>query len=121
MVMDYGSPSPSICVVVNGACEMGQSAIAAAESLHTHWGVPYNQIELTPMIGGNDTPSEVFTIADVNTMTMYVLQNQLGGVHFWSFDRDTDCSPGSASPTCNSYGTAGTLGFTNAFIQGLGR
>ncbi|HTJ27532.1 MAG TPA: hypothetical protein VMA36_15335, partial [Candidatus Limnocylindria bacterium] len=38
------------------------------------------------------------------------------GVHFWSFDRDNDCTLASSSPTCNSYGQAGTLGYTNAFI-----
>jgi chitinase len=121
MAMDYGSADPSVCTVVNGVCEMGQSAIAASESLHNHYGVPYNQIELTPMIGGNDVRGETFTIADVSTMTWYVLQKQLGGVHFWSFDRDSDCAPGAASSTCNTYGQAGTLGFTNAFMAGLGR
>jgi chitinase len=121
MAMDYGSADSSVCTVVNGVCEMGQSAVAAAESLHSHYGVPYNQIELTVMIGGNDVQGETFTIADVSTMTWYVLQKQLGGVHFWSLDRDRDCAPGNASATCNTYGQAGTLGFTNAFIAGLGR
>jgi hypothetical protein len=121
MTMDYGSADPSVCTVVNGVCEMGQSAIAASESLHNHYGVPYNQIDLTPMIGGNDVQGETFTIADVSTMTWYVLQKQLGGVHFWSFDRDRDCAPGTASSTCNTYGQAGTLGFAKAFVAGLGR
>ena len=52
MAMDYGSTGPGNCVVVNGACEMGQSAIQAVELLHSGFGVPYNQIELTPDIGG---------------------------------------------------------------------
>ena len=42
------------------------------------------------------------------------------GIHFWSLDRDNDCAPGYASATCNSYGSAGTWGFTNAFISDLG-
>jgi hypothetical protein len=49
MVMDYGSTTPGNCTIVNGRCDMGQSAIAAAESLHNFHGIPYNQIELTPM------------------------------------------------------------------------
>ena len=72
------------------------------------------------MIGGNDSQSNVFTISDVSTVTAYVKTKGLGGVHFWSFDRNTDCPPGSASPSCNSLGTAGTLGFTRAFQNGLG-
>ncbi|WP_230463631.1 hypothetical protein [Burkholderia ubonensis] len=54
MTMDYGSAGPGNCVVANGTCQMGQSAIQAAMNLHDHWGVPYSQMELTPMIGGND-------------------------------------------------------------------
>jgi chitinase len=47
------------------------------------------------------------------------LSKGLAGVHFWSFDRDNDCGPGSSSPICNSYGQAGRLGFTQAFISAL--
>jgi chitinase len=119
MTMDFGSTSAGNCVVVNGVCEMGQSAVQASELLHSGFGVPYNQIELTPMIGGNDTQSEVFTIGDVSTVAAYALSKGLGGIHFWSFDRDNDCGPGSASPTCNSYGQAGRLGFTQAFLSAL--
>jgi chitinase len=120
MVMDYGSAIPSNCTISNRVCEMGQSAIAAAENLHAFYGVPYNRIELTPMIGGNDTQGETFTLADVSAVSSYALQKGLAAVHFWSFDRDTDCTPGSASSTCNSYGQAGRLGFTTQFLSNLG-
>jgi chitinase len=98
---------------------MGASAIAAANSLNSAYGVPFSKIMLTPMIGGNDTP-QTFTLADVGTVSSYALSKGLAGVHFWSFDRDRDCAPGSASATCNTYGVAGTLGFTNEFITRLG-
>jgi hypothetical protein len=121
MVMDYGSTSPSNCVVAsNGRCDMGRSAIQAAINLHNAYGVPYSQIELTPMVGGNDTQDETFSLDDVATLATFAKQNGLAGVHFWSLDRDHDCAPGYASPTCNSYGQAGTLGFTNSFISNLG-
>jgi hypothetical protein len=55
---------------VNSKCDVGKSAIAAAETLHNFHGIPYSQIELTP--------------------------------------------------TCNSYGQAGTLGFTTRFLSALG-
>ena len=54
------------CTVVGGSCDMAQSAIAASENLHSFYGIPYANIELTPMIGGNDTQSEVFTIPNVD-------------------------------------------------------
>lgn len=121
MVMDYGGASQSVCVVgANGRCDMGQSAIQAAMDLHDHYGVPYSQIELTPMIGGNDVVDEVFSLADADALSDFVKANGLAGLHFWSVDRDTDCALGYASPTCNSYGRAGTLGFTQRFLANLG-
>ena len=87
-----------------GLCDMGQSAIQAAYNLHDTWGVPYANIELTPMIGGNDVQNEHFTLANVDTMTSWAIANGLAGVHYWSYDRDTDCPLGSASPICNSLG-----------------
>jgi chitinase len=121
MVMDYGTAGASVCTLgSNGKCDMGQSAIRAAVSLHDYWGVPYNRIELTPMIGGNDTIDETFSLADVDRVTVWAKTNGLAGIHYWSLDRDTDCAPGYASPTCNTYGQAGNWGFANRFITDLG-
>ena len=117
LAMDYGPPSAAICTLTNGRCDMGLSAIAAANNLHYEYKVPYNQIELTVMIGGNDDASEVFTLNDADTVAAFVLEKGLGGLHFWSFDRDVDCPPGAPSPTCNNYGSAGTLGFTKRFLS----
>jgi len=121
MAMDYGSAIASNCTLnASGKCDMGKSAIQSAVNLHNYWGVPYSQIEITPMIGGNDATDETFSIADVTTLSNWVKANGASGIHFWSLDRDKDCAPGYASATCNSYGSAGTWGFTNAFISALG-
>jgi hypothetical protein len=120
MTMDYGAAAtPSVCVVSGSACEMGQSALQAAYNLHDKWGVPYAGIELTPMIGGNDSKSEQFTLADVDTVATFALASGLAGVHFWSYDRDTDCAVGRASPTCNSMGAgyAGAYGYLARFVH----
>ena len=121
MAMDYGSAIASNCTLnSSGTCDMGKSAIQSAVNLHNYWGVPYSQIEITPMIGGNDATDETFSIADAATLSSWVKANGVSGIHFWSLDRDKDCAPGFASATCNSYGTAGNWGFTNAFISDLG-
>ncbi|WP_211251623.1 glycosyl hydrolase family 18 protein [Andreprevotia chitinilytica] len=121
MAMDYGSPGGGNCITdSSGQCQMGSSANQAVIDLHNQYGVPYSQIEVTPMIGGNDSAGETFTLADVATVSNFAKQNGLAGVHIWSLDRDNDCAPGSASPTCNSYGQAGRLGFTKAFLSDLG-
>jgi hypothetical protein len=116
MTMDYGSPSAGVCVVSGGHCQMGQSALQAAENLHDHWGVPWANIELTPMIGGNDAVGETFSLADADAVAQFALTHGLAGVHYWSYDRDTDCPPGAASATCNSYGAAGSYGFLQRFL-----
>jgi chitinase len=120
MAMDYGSTTSTNCVVVNGACEMGQSAITAAMALHSQFGIPYGNIEITVMIGQNDSGGEIFTLSDVDTLSSWVKSNGVVGVHFWSFDRDTPCPAGAASATCNSYPTAGSLAFNHRFMSDLG-
>jgi chitinase len=121
MAMDYGSAIASNCTLnSSGKCDMGKSAIQSAVNLHNYYGVPYSQIEVTPMIGGNDATDETFSIADVTTLSNWAKTNKISGIHFWSLDRDRDCAPGYASATCNSYGTAGNWGFTNSFISALG-
>jgi hypothetical protein len=122
MTMDYGSASSSVCVVVSGSCEMAQSAIQAVENLEHTYGIPAGKIAVTPMIGLNDTTTETFTAADVDTLTSYVKSNGLAGLHYWSLDRDTPCSSatGYASPTCNSVSGTTPLEYTNRFLTDLG-
>jgi chitinase len=120
MTMDYGSASSSVCVVVSGSCEMAQSAIQAVENLEHTYGIPASKIAVTPMIGMNDTTSETFTLADVDTLTAYVVDNGLAGLHFWSLDRDTPCADSYASPTCNSISGTTPLEYTDEFLSDLG-
>jgi chitinase len=120
MTMDYGSASSSVCVVVSGSCEMAQSAIQAVENLEHTYGIPASKIAVTPMIGMNDTTSETFTIADVDTLTAYAVDNGLAGLHFWSLDRDTPCADTYASPTCNSISSTTALEYTDRFLSDLG-
>ena len=120
MAMDYGSTSAGNCAIAsNGSCDMGQSAINAATSVHNFYGVPYSHIEVTPDIGQNDTSDEVFTLANADTLAAWAKANGLGGIHFWSLDRDTPTCSGGAS-TCNGYSQSGPFGFTNRFIADLG-
>lgn len=91
MVMDYGPAAKDVCVVRKGRCDMGASALQAARNLHEKYQVPYQQIELTAMIGVNDVVENVFTMADMDSMTRGARKLKLAGLHFWSTDRDTPC------------------------------
>jgi chitinase len=120
MTMDFGGASSSVCVVVSGSCEMGQSSIQAVKNLEHTYAIAAGKIAVTPMIGLNDNTSETFTAADVDTLTSYAKSNGLAGLHFWSFDRDTPCNDDYASPTCNSISSTTPLEYTNRFLTDLG-
>ncbi|HTJ72883.1 MAG TPA: carbohydrate-binding protein [Actinospica sp.] len=120
MTMDYGSgASSSICVVSGSTCQMAQSAIQAVKNLEHTYGISASKIAVTPMIGMNDATSEVFSIADVNTLSSYAVSNGLAGLHFWSLDRDTPCSDDYASPTCDSLTSTSPLQYTKQFMSDL--
>ncbi|AIF48633.1 carbohydrate-binding protein [Dyella japonica] len=121
MVMDFGSPGATVCVVSNGKCDMGQSAIQAVANLQHTYGIPASKIELTPMIGVNDASDENFSIANTDTITSYAVSNGLAGLHFWSLDRDNPCSQTTASSTCNSVPSTTPLQYTKRFLSDLGR
>lgn len=92
MVMDYGdwaAPDPE--------GNMGAYAIEAAESLYDQLGAIYPEksgaelwamIGLTPMIGQNDIPSEVFTLDDAILLTDFVDEKGIGLIAMWSANRD---------------------------------
>lgn len=120
MVMDYGEATARNCVVSAGVCDMGRSAIQAARNLEARHGVPYDRIELTPMLGVNDVTSNVFTLDDARLVARFVREKGLGGLHYWSLDRDTPC-PGAASgvsSTCGGLAVA-PFAFSAAFRDGL--
>jgi hypothetical protein len=122
MVMDYGAAIPGNCVVVAGVCHMGKSAIQAAENVHVRYAIPMHRIELTPMIGVNDVTANVFTLDDAVLTARFVRDAGLGGLHFWSLDRDVRCAPGEspgASPVCNTHDSVPSLAYTRAFRQGI--
>lgn len=93
MVMDYGdwaAPDPD--------GKMGTYAIEAAESVVSQLRTVYPEksdaeihamIGLTPMIGQNDLPPEVFTLADAQQMTDYAKEQGIGLIAMWSANRDS--------------------------------
>lgn len=124
MVMDYGKTDTSVCVVRHGRCDMGASAIQAAENLQHTWHIPASKIELTPIAGVNDNPDEIFTLKDLDVMVKYAVDQGLAGVHFWSLDRDRPCLPkaqGVPSPqVCNGTGDP-PLAYTRRALRDLRR
>ncbi|WP_108651114.1 glycoside hydrolase family 18 protein [Dongshaea marina] len=117
MTMDYGTGVQSCTPDASGSrCDMAQSAIVAAEQLHSQHAIPLSRIELTPMIGQNDTPDEVTSVRDMQTISQWAKEHQLAAIHFWAFDRDT---PTGNSSSEMSGTQAPTLAYSNAVTDTL--
>lgn len=117
MTMDFGPAQKAYCVVSGGKCQMGQSSVQAAYNQVSAWKMPYSGVEITPMLGGNDTKDELFQLTDVDTLSSFALSKGLGGVHYWAWDRDTPCATGAAKDNCNSMGTnTKKYGYIDRFV-----
>ncbi|GGQ88940.1 cellulose binding domain-containing protein [Kitasatospora griseola] len=105
MAMDFGdwaAPSP--------AGKMGAYAIQAAQStqaqIRSVWtnltdAQAYAMVGVTPMLGQNDTASEVFGISDAQQLLTFAQQNHLGELAFWEMTRDANACTGSL-PKCTN-------------------
>jgi len=118
MVMDYGAPSPAVCVSIDRACDMARSAMQAVENLHAQFGVPYHRIELTPMLGRNDTAGSVTRLPDIRAIVRYVREQGLAGLHYWSLDRDNPCTDIAPRSDCSGMPYA-PLAYTRAIEASL--
>jgi hypothetical protein len=97
MAMDYGSPVPA------GA--MGPNAVAvAAAALCQLKSLGLNaRVGITPMIGVNDSASEIFTLDDAQVVLNYALtnSNSIALLSFWSVGRDNGGCSGTVVHNCS--------------------
>jgi hypothetical protein len=94
MAMDYGSAND------NGG-QMGLSAEQAAQATYAQTGDP---IGITPDIGVNDVSTEIFQLADAQTVVGFANANSfINRLGFWSLGRDNGSCAGDAttSATCS--------------------
>ncbi|MDQ1054337.1 chitinase [Arthrobacter sp. SORGH_AS 212] len=111
MTMNYGSsrgPSQS----------MLDAAVAAADSTHDQLSISYQRVGtnlssqeiwskmgLTPMIGVNDLPDEVFGLDAASGLNSFAVQKGIQRVSMWSLNRDRECAAaaadGQASHVCS--------------------
>jgi hypothetical protein len=108
MAMDYYDPS------VNYDGRMGDLAIQAARATHTQLSRLYpsrsdasvwRMVGVTPMLGVNDDPEEIFTTQNASELTAYAKQRHIGRLAMWSANRDHPC-PGTpyADNNCSGLG-----------------
>jgi len=104
MAMDYGSAND------NGG-QMGLSAQQAATNTHNQVvaaGLTAS-IGVTPMIGINDVNTEIFQLADAQSLLNFANANSyITRLSYWSIARDNGGCPnqGFASPSCSGISQA---------------
>jgi hypothetical protein len=114
MAMDYGAAFDA------GGPNMGTDAVQAAQGTLSFLrsvfpGASYSMVGVTPMLGQNDDPAEVFTQADAQTLVSFAQQNHLGRLAFWSVDRDQPCSGSASALSQCSMASQQALDFTKIF------
>ncbi|WP_328760353.1 chitinase [Streptomyces sp. NBC_00271] len=104
MAMDYGRKVD----------DMGGAAIDAANALHSDlheiWSSKTDSqlwaIEgITPMVGVNDTRSEVFTVEDAEKLVSFATSKKVQQLAFWSLNRDWKCGQDRIDTNENCSGT----------------
>jgi chitodextrinase len=112
MAMDYGSAND------NGG-QMGLSAQQAASNTHNQVvaaGLTAS-IGVTPMIGVNDTNTEIFQLSDATSLLNFANANSyISRIAMWSVARDNGSCAGQgfASPTCSGISQS-NWAFANIF------
>ena len=112
MAMDYGSAND------NGG-QMGLSAQQAASNTHNQVvaaGLSAS-IGVTPMIGVNDTNTEIFQLSDAQSLLNFANANSyITRIAMWSVARDNGgcAGQGFASPTCSGISQS-NWAFANIF------
>jgi len=114
MAMDYYDSSQ------NPAGKMGDFAVQAGENLKSQLATLYpshsdaalyRMVGLTPMIGINDNPVEIFTTADATKVLNWANTKSIGRIAMWSLNRDFQCE----SPI--SYASIHCSGVTQSALQ----
>jgi chitinase len=114
MTMDYGDGTDL-------GTTPSASADATAKQLQTlipglSLDQAYRMVGVTPMIGKNDD-TEVFSIANAQTLIAYAKQKKLGLLAFWAIQRDEACAGGTLNlDLCNGQ-SASTFQYSQIFAS----
>lgn len=114
MTMDYGTAGTEMGTASDAALDATAGQVASLYGITT--SAAFAKLGNTPMIGQNDSPGEIFTLADANTVKLHAEAKKIKLVSFWSEGRDNGNCPGqtSASSTCSGISQSAGA-FTRAF------
>jgi hypothetical protein len=115
MTMDYGTSGTEMGTAANQALDAVATQLEGIYGLSS--SAAYAKLGNTPMIGQNDSPGEIFTVADASTVESYAASKGIAWLSFWAEGRDNNGCPnaGYASSTCSGGPPQSDGAFTRAF------
>jgi chitinase len=128
MAMDYssGTDSHSMLVTTTNALSAVQRQLGtlygrAGSKLSS--ATVWSKLGVTPMIGQNDVPGEVFSLNSAEGLNEFVLSHSVGRVSMWSLNRDQTCGPNyvdvrHASDACSGV-SQGNQRFADLLASGF--
>jgi hypothetical protein len=99
MAMDYGPaavPDPdgrmgALAILAARRLEAQLRAVYARSATRARYADTWPMIGITPMIGRNDVPGEIFHTRDAHEVLAFAVDNGIGLLSFWSMNRDRAC------------------------------
>ncbi|MFT4469500.1 chitinase [Arthrobacter sulfonylureivorans] len=98
MTMDYGQSRQQDQTMLDASIQAARSAHVQLQTAYREAGLEsgertvWSKIGLTPMIGQNDVPGEIFTVDDAAGLNAFATEVGVGRMSMWSLNRDTTCS-----------------------------
>jgi len=120
MAMDYGSSYTSMGA---HAISAAQGTAAQMKTLPAFAGLTNAQlltrVGITPMLGQNDVPSEVFTIQNAKDVAAFAKANGVGLLAWWEMTRDRPCGGSLQGLSLCSGVSSPQWAFAKAFVGAL--
>jgi chitinase len=127
MTMDFNTGVGTSRGMLDASISAADATHAQLAALYTGAGVDlgadtlWRKIGLTPMIGQNDVPGEVFGLDAAAGLNAYARKKGIGRVSLWSLNRDATCGANYPDVTRVSDGCSGVNQGSARFAQVLGQ
>lgn len=128
MTMNYGSSRSASQSMLDASTSAAQATHEQLSIIYQRAGMTLNsdqiwrKMGLTPMIGRNDLPGEVFELDAARGLNAFALSKGAARVSMWSLNRDTSCpqdaGEGPASHICSGI-NQGNQRFSDLLGAGL--
>jgi chitinase len=113
MTMDYGGSRPEGTDMLTASQNAADATHRQVQVLYERAGMEigpkaaWRKVGLTPMIGQNDVPGEVFTLDDAKAFNTFAAERGVGRMSMWSLNRDGTCSENYADTSVVSDACSG--------------